>query len=240
MTACVAISDFWMFKYKPALTQRSFDSYLLPVRTGSIEEGLAHFDKIDASKSAKNYNMIILQQRAFYRLEIDKAEKIAKSYENYSIDRWKKLPKPWHMLASQGGAQSKSSGWGRAGSTDGWLADTEPSFSFEFVDDQIRLEHKISECTGPVLSYGSGTFLASTLCQKWRRSFHPVSPDGEDAIKIGKGTKQTTYRLPEKYRRQNVMIEIEAERKAEVYYANRLNRKSRRSTVVHVYWIKSR
>ena len=26
---------------------------------------------------------------AFYRLEIDKAEKIAKTYENYSIDRWK-------------------------------------------------------------------------------------------------------------------------------------------------------
>jgi hypothetical protein len=55
--------------------------------------------------------------------------------------------------------------------------------------------------------------------------FTLVSPDGEETIALKPGAMETTYRLPEKYRRQNVMIEIEAggKRKAQAYYANRLS-----------------
>ena len=107
------------------------------------------------------------------------------------------------------------------------LADTEPSFSFEFVDDQIRLEHKNIE-NAQVRFYPMEVellFSRQPFAKNDADHFTLISPDGEDTIKIGKGTKQTTYRLPEKYRRQNVMIEIEAggKRKAEAYYANRLN-----------------
>ena len=57
-----------------------------------IEEGLAHFDKIERKEVREKlqYDYFAVNA-AFYRLEIDKAEKIAKTYENYSIDRWKKL-----------------------------------------------------------------------------------------------------------------------------------------------------
>ena len=91
-----------VFKYKPALTQQDhlILTYYLFAQD-RIEEGLAHFDKIDRKEVREKlqYDYFAVNA-AFYRLEIDKAEKIAKTYENYSIDRWKKLlPKPWHMLA---------------------------------------------------------------------------------------------------------------------------------------------
>ena len=62
MTACVAnISDFWMYSNTPALTQQDHNSYIHLFAQDRIEEGLAHFDKIDRKESWKNYNMIILQ-----------------------------------------------------------------------------------------------------------------------------------------------------------------------------------
>ena len=165
---------------------------------------------------------------AFYRLEIDKAEKIAKTYENYSIDRWKKLFA--EALAHVSEAKAV---------LDTQVVDEEERdqqmdqlgyrarFSFEFVDDQIRLEHKNIE-NAQVRFYPMEVellFSRQPFAKNDADHFTLISPDGEDAIKIGKGTQQTTYRLPEKYRRQNVMIEIEAggKRKAEAYYANRLN-----------------
>ena len=92
------------------------------------------------------------------------------------------------------------------------LADTEPSFSFEFVDDQIRLEHKNIE-NAQVRFYPMEVellFSRQPFAKNDADHFTLVSPDGEEGIEIGKDDKQTTYRLPEKYRRQNVMIEIEA------------------------------
>ena len=79
------------------------------------------------------------------------------------------------------------------------LADTEPSFSFEFVDDQIRLEHKNIE-NAQVRFYPMEVellFSRQPFAKNDADHFTLVSPDGEDAIKIAKGTKQTTYRLPE-------------------------------------------
>ena len=89
-------------KYKPALTQQDhlILTYYLFAQD-RIEEGLAHFDKIDRKEVREKlqYDYFAVNA-AFYRLEIDKAEKIAKTYENYSIDRWKNfLPKPWLILA---------------------------------------------------------------------------------------------------------------------------------------------
>jgi hypothetical protein len=82
-----------VFKYKPALTQQDhlILTYYLFAQD-RIEEGLAHFDKIDRKQVREKlqYDFFAVNA-AFYRLEIDKAEKIAKTYENYSIDRWKKL-----------------------------------------------------------------------------------------------------------------------------------------------------
>ena len=162
-------------------------------------------------------------------MEIDKAEKIAKTYENFSIDRWKKLfaEALAHVSEAKAVLDPKVVDEEERDQQMDQLADTEPSFSFEFVDDQIRLEHKNIE-NAQVRFYPMEVellFSRQPFAKNDADHFTLVSPDGEDAIKIGKGNKQTTYQLPEKYRRQNVMIEIEAggKRKAQAYYANRLN-----------------
>jgi hypothetical protein len=220
-----------VFKYKPTLTQQDhlILTYYLFAQD-RIEEGLAHFDKIDRKEVREKlqYDYFAVNA-AFYRLEIDKAEKIARTYENYSIDRWKKLfaEALAHVSEAKAVLDPQVVDEEERDQQMDQLADTEPSFSFEFVDDQIRLEHKNIE-NAQVRFYPMEVellFSRQPFAKNDADHFTLVSPDGEDAIKIGKGTKQTTYRLPEKYRRQNVMIEIEAggKRKAEAYYANRLN-----------------
>jgi hypothetical protein len=220
-----------VFKYKPTLTQQDhlILTYYLFAQD-RIEEGLAHFDKIDRKEVREKLQYDYFAVNAsFYRLEIDKAEKIARTYENYSIDRWKKLfaEALAHVSEAKAVLDPQVVDEEERDQQMDQLADTEPSFSFEFVDDQIRLEHKNIE-NAQVRFYPMEVellFSRQPFAKNDADHFTLVSPDGEDAIKIGKGTKQTTYRLPEKYRRQNVMIEIEAggKRKAEAYYANRLN-----------------
>jgi len=220
-----------VLKYKPALSQQDhlILTYYLFAQD-RIEEGLAHFDKIDRKKVQEKlqYDYFAVNA-AFYRLEIDKAEKIAKTYQNYSIDRWNKLfaEALAHLSEAKAILDPQVVDKEERDQQMDQLADTEPSFSFEFVDDQIRLEYKNIE-NAQVRFYPMEVellFSRQPFAKNDADHFTLVSPDGEDAIKIGKGSKQTTYPLPEKYRRQNVMIEIEAggKRKALAYYANRLN-----------------
>ena len=135
-----------IFKYKPALTQQDhlILTYYLFAQD-RIEEGLAHFDKIDRKEVREKlqYDYFAVNA-AFYRLEIDKAEKIAKTYENYSIDRWKKLfaEALAHVSEAKAVLDPKVVDEEERDQQMDQLADTEPNFSFEFVDDQIRLEHK--------------------------------------------------------------------------------------------------
>ncbi len=218
-------------KYKPALTQQDhliLTYYLLA--QDRIEEGLAHFDKIDRKEVREKlqYDYFAVNA-AFYRLEIDKAEKIAKTYENFSIDRWQKLfgEAMAHLKEAKAVLDPQVVDDQERDQQMDQLADSEPSFSFELVDDQIRLEHKNIE-SAQIRFYPMEVellFSRQPFAKNDADHFTLVSPDGEEGIEIGKDDKQTTYRLPEKYRRQNVMIEIEAggKRKSEAYYANRLS-----------------
>jgi hypothetical protein len=220
-----------VLKYKPKLNQQDhlMLTYYLFAQD-RIEEGLAHFDQVERNKIQEKlqYDYFAVNA-AFYRLEIDKAEKIAKTYENFSIDRWQKLFNEAlaHISEAKAILDPKIVDDEERDQQMDQLADTEPAFSFEFVDDQIRIEHKHIE-SARVRFFPMEVellFSRQPFAKNDSDHFTLVSPDGEDTIKIGKGDKQTTYRLPEKYRRQNVMIEIEAggKRKAEAYYANRLN-----------------
>jgi hypothetical protein len=220
-----------ILKYKPTLSQQDhlILTYYLFAQD-RVEEGLAHFDRVNRQKIQEKiqYDYFAVNA-AFYRLEIDKAEKIAKTYENYAIDRWQKLftEALAHVSEAKAVLAPQVMDEEERDQQMDQLADTEPTFSFEFVDDQIHLEHKDIE-HAQVRFYPMEVellFSRQPFAKNDADHFTLVSPDGVDAVKIRKGTKQTTYRLPEKYRRQNVMIEIEAggKRKSEAYYANRLS-----------------
>ena len=195
-----------------------------------IEEGLAHFDQVERNKIQEKlqYDYFAVNA-AFYRLEIDKAEKIAKTYENFSIDRWQKLfdEALAHIREAKAILDPKIVDKEERDQQMDQLADTEPAFSFEFVDDLIRIEHKHIE-NARVRFFPMEVellFSRQPFAKNEADHFTLVSPDGEETIALKKADMQTTYRLPEKYRRKNVMIEIEAggKRKAQAYYANRLN-----------------
>jgi hypothetical protein len=106
------------------------------------------------------------------------------------------------------------------------LADTEPTFSFEFTDDRIRLTHQ-NIGTARIRYYPMEVellFSRQPFAKNDADHFTLVSADGEETIELPNGKKDTLHRLPEKYRRMNVMVEIEAggTRKAQAFYANRL------------------
>ena len=220
-----------VFKYKPVLTQQDhlILTYYLFAQD-RIEEGLAHFDKIARKQVQEKlqYDYFAVNA-AFYRLEIDKAEKIASAYKNFPIERWKKLfgEALAHISEAKAVLDPQVVDEEERDQKIDQLADTEPNFSFEFVDDQIRLEHNNIE-NAQVRFYPMEVellFSRQPFAKNDADHFTLISPDGEGSIKMEKGTKQTNYQLPEKYRRTNVMIEIEAggRRKAQAYYANRLS-----------------
>jgi hypothetical protein len=220
-----------VLKYKPKLNQQDhlMLTYYLFAQD-RIEEGLAHFDQVERNRIQEKlqYDYFAVNA-AFYRLEIDKAEKIAKTYENFSIDRWQKLfdEALAHIREAKAILDPKIVDEDERDQQIDQLADTEPAFSFEFVDDQIRIEHKHIE-NARVRFFPMEVellFSRQPFAKNEADHFTLVSPDGEETIALKKADMQTTYRLPEKYRRKNVMIEIEAggKRKAQAYYANRLN-----------------
>ena len=217
--------------YKPVLEQEDhlmLTYYLLA--QDRIEEGLAHFEQVEREQIREKlqYDYFAVHA-AFYRLELEKAEKIAKPYRNYSIDRWQKLFSEALAQVEEAKAALNPAvvdDQERDQQMD-QLADTESTFSFEFIDDQIRLDHKNTE-NAQIRFYPMEVellFSRQPFAKNDADHFTLVSPDGEETIALKKADMQTTYRLPEKYRRKNVMIEIEAggKRKAQAYYANRLN-----------------
>mgnify|MGYP001202295137 FL=1 len=220
-----------VLKYKPELEQQDhlrLTYYLFA--QDRIEEGLAHFDQVDRKKIQEKlqYDYFAVNA-AFYRLEIDKAEKIAQTYENFPIDRWQKLfgEAMAHLKEARAVLDPEVVDDQERDQQMDQLADTEPSFTFEFINDRIRINHR-NTGNARIRFYPMEVellFSRQPFAKNDADHFTLVSPDGEESIALKPGAKETTYPLPEKYRRQNVMIEIEAggKRKAQAYYANRLN-----------------
>ena len=220
-----------VLKYKPTLDQQDHLAlcYYLFAQD-RIEEGLAHFDQVEKEQVREKlqYDYFAVNA-AFYRLELRKAEEIAKRYERFGIDRWRTLfaEARAHLSEAKAGLDPKIIDEEDRNQQMDQLADTEPTFSFEFLGDQIRIEHSNIE-RARIRFYPMEVellFSRQPFAKNDAEHFTLVSPDGEESLEIAEGEKRTTYRLPENYRRQNVMIEIEAggKRKAQAYYSNRLN-----------------
>ncbi len=219
-----------VLKYKPSMTDQdhlALTYYLFA--QDRIAEGLDHFDKIDRRrvKEKLQYDYFAVNA-SLYRLEVDKAENIAKSYQDFPVDRWKKLfgeAIDQIREAKLGPNSSVEERKDRNRQMDR-LADSEPTFSFEFMEDQIRIEHKNLK-TATVRFYPMEVellFSRQPFAQNDADHFTLVAPDEQANISIASGETKTTYSLPEKYRRRNVMIEIEAggKTKAKAYYSNQL------------------
>ena len=220
-----------VFKYKPVLDQEDhlMLTYYLFAQD-RIEEGLSYFDQVDRKKiRGKIQYDYFSVHAAFYRLQLDQAEKIARGYENFSIERWKKLfgEALSHLSEAREGLDPEVVDEEDRDQKMDQLADTEPTFSFEFINEKIRIDHGYIK-NAKIRFYPMEVellFSRQPFARNDADHFTFVSPDGEDSIMLEDAVRQTTYSLPEKYRRRNVMIEIESggKRKAKAYYANRLN-----------------
>ena len=223
-----------VLKYKPTLDQQDHLAlcYYLFAQD-RIEEGLAHFDQVEKEQVREKlqYDYFAVNA-AFYRLELRKAEEIAKRYERFGIDRWRTLfaEARAHLSEAKAGLDPKIIDEEDRNQQMDQLADTEPTFSFEFLGDQIRIEHNNIE-GARIRFYPMEVellFSRQPFAKNDAEHFTLVSPDGEESLEIAEGEKRTTYRLPENYRRQSVMIEIEAggKRKAQALLFQPTERRS--------------
>ena len=219
-----------ILKYKPTLEPDDhlmLAHYLLA--QDRIEKGLDHFSQVDRDQIQEKLQYDYLAvNAAFYKLELGTARKIAKRYQDYPVDRWKKLftEALAHLDEAKAALDPKVVDDKERDQQMDQLADTEPTFSFEFTDDRIRLTHQ-NIGTARIRYYPMEVellFSRQPFAKNDADHFTLVSADGEETIELPNGKKDTLHRLPEKYRRMNVMVEIEAggTRKAQAFYANRL------------------
>ena len=219
-----------ILKYKPNL---GADDHLLLAHylfaQDRIEEGLTHFSQVNRAQVKEKLQFDYLAvNAAFYKLELGTARKIAERYQDYPVDRWKKLfaEALAHLDEAKAGLNPEVVDNEERDQQMDQLADTEPTFSFEFSDDRIRLSHQNLN-DARIRYYPMEVellFSRQPFAKNDADHFTLVSADGEEIIELPNGKKDTLHRMPEKYRSINVMVEIEAGgiRKARAFYANSL------------------
>ena len=185
-----------VLKYKPTLDQQDHLAlcYYLFAQD-RIEEGLAHFDQVEKEQVREKlqYDYFAVNA-AFYRLELRKAEEIAKRYERFGIDRWRTLfaEARAHLSEAKAGLDPKIIDEEDRNQQMDQLADTEPTFSFEFLGDQIRIEHNNIE-GARIRFYPMEVellFSRQPFAKNDAEHFTLVSPDGEESLEIAEGEKK--------------------------------------------------
>lgn len=219
-----------LIAHKPALdAEDQLDAAYYMLLQDRVEEGLAAFDKVDASKLATSLQYDYFQcYVAFYRAEPDAAQKIAQKYADYPVDRWQKL---FAQVVTQvkeisGGKSDVQDEKDREQQQDA-LADTEPSYEFKVENREIvityrnipevrvnyyRMDLEFLFSSNPFVSSDSGRFSM-------------VRPNATAIVKLPKGKNSHTITLPEDFHTSNVLVEIvgAGTKKAAAYYANKLD-----------------
>ncbi|MDB6175305.1 MAG: hypothetical protein JWL59_4616 [Chthoniobacteraceae bacterium] len=217
--------------HKPALDpidEMSVTYYLF--LQDRVEEALVRFETIKPELLPTRIQYDYFRcYAAFYREKPEEARSIASSYQQYPVDRWRKLFSDVIIQINEvegAATQPVQPATPDRDARQAELTGGEPSFDFKVDNRTIALNWRnLREVTvnyyrmDPEFLFSSNPFVAQDPGRfsiiKPGRSMRLVLPEGKEMLEIP---------LPEDFARANVLVEIfgAGQRKTEAYHANTL------------------
>jgi hypothetical protein len=194
-----------------------------------IEEALARFAKVDASKVAEKLQYDYLQAwLALCQEDTATARRIATAHAAHPVDRWKEK---FAEMASQldeidGKAPAKAKEDDRDATQDR-LAAKEPACNIRIENKTVALTYRnLTEVT--VNYYPMDLeflFSANPFVTQDTSRFRMIRPNRSEKIMLPAGQETHVFALPREYQSANVLVEITGGglTKAEAAYANELD-----------------
>ncbi|MBT3296661.1 MAG: hypothetical protein HN919_11070 [Verrucomicrobia bacterium] len=192
-----------------------------------IEEALATFDQVERKQLAMQIQYDYMAAYiAFYRERPADARKLALTYRDYPVDRWRHLFSD--VLAQCDEISGKQAGVvddENRTQTQTQLADTAPRLDVELESDRLALAHaNVDRCT--INYYPMDIellFSRKPFVQDVGGQFTVIKPTHSEAVKLG-ADEQTEVKVPKALKDRNLMIEVTAAgvTRLKAYYPNAL------------------
>ncbi|MBN2582419.1 MAG: hypothetical protein JXL80_05075, partial [Planctomycetes bacterium] len=215
--------------YRPSLDDADLMSvtyYLL--LQDRVEDALAFLGRVNAEKLATRLQYDYLRTYAdFFTLDHKVARGIAKKYEDYPVDRWRKLFQAvLAQLDEIEGKTAKVVDDEDRTQTQTRLAETEPGFDFSVESRKITLNYQnLDEVTvNYYLMDIELLFSRQPFVQQVSGQFSTIRPNHTETVKLPKNDKTKTFDLPKQFHNSNVLVEISGGgvTKSQAYCANSL------------------
>jgi hypothetical protein len=194
-----------------------------------VEEALAWFAKVDATKVAEQLQLAYLQcVLAFYQEDTATARKIAMAHTKESVPRWRdKFNEVIAQLDEIDGKKPAGAKEDDREQRQNKLAAAEPTLDFTVENREIRLKyHNVKDV---VVNYYPMDleFLFSTapFVSSDTSRFRMITPNKTERVALPADKEAHTLPLPKEFFSSNVLVEITSAGKtsAHAYYANELN-----------------
>jgi hypothetical protein len=191
---------------------------------GRVGEALAKFGAVE-SKLQYDYMDTYF---AFYRNKPAEARRLSESYAGYPVDHWRVLfANASDQLARLGGELAGVADPESHTQRQGALASTQPSFDFEIDGGTLTIRHaNVDSCqVNYYLIDVELLFSRNPFAQEHSDRFSTVRPAATESVRLFAGQTETAVDIPERFRGQNMLIEIEGAGivKAFAHYAHTLD-----------------
>jgi hypothetical protein len=194
-----------------------------------VPEAIAQFQQIDAAHVTARLQYDYC--RAYLSMsqgQVDAARGIARTYDNYPVDRWRNA---FALIGNQldeiaGQAAIAVDRTDRDQSQDE-LAAAAPSFTFDVEAKRLRLQYRnLQQVT--VRYYLMDIellFSRNPFVQRQQGQFSYIAPNLSEVVELPAGQDEFVKELPAELFNQNVLIEVEAagQRQSQPYYSNALS-----------------
>jgi hypothetical protein len=194
-----------------------------------VDEAFAFFHRIQPGSVTTSLQYDYLASYlAMSAEELDKAEQIAKTRQEFPVDRWRKLFQNVlaHISEARGGSPDPADPLNRE-QQQAALAAKSPQFDFTVESRQVALRHQnLSQVT--VNYYAMDLellFSRNPFVQQGSQGFSLIQPNKSQTIDLAADQAQTKFDLPAEFHNSNVLVEVTGAgvSKSSAYYANSLN-----------------
>jgi hypothetical protein len=216
--------------YRPVLDQDDLmaATYYLLLQD-RVEDALRFFERVNpdelATRLQHDYFTAYL---AFSTEDTAKAQALVEQYEEYPVDRWRKLfANVRNQLAEIEGAEAVLTDEESHAQRQALLASTEPSFEFKVEAKRISIDYRnIAECrVNYYLMDVELLFSRNPFVQEYSGRFSTVRPNHTEIVPLPAEGNAHAFDLPERFHSSNVVVEVEAggQKRTQAYYANALS-----------------
>ncbi len=193
-----------------------------------IDEAFAYFNRIQPGSVQTPLQYDYLgSYMAMSAEELDKAEQIAKTRQEFPVDRWRKLFQNvlMHISEARGGSADPADPLNREQQQTA-LAAKAPSFEFAVESRKVAVRHQnLSQVTVNYYTMDLELlFSRNPFVQQGSQGFGLIRPNKSQTIDLAADQLQTSFDLPNEFHNSNVLVEIVGggQTKSAAYYANSL------------------